>query len=82
MYDAILKFLFINISLIVWFKFKIYFYNKISEYLLKLSNKDKLDKAHENKVKREKEEKAELERLKSEMDLIQKLLLKKELNGL
>lgn len=68
LYDAILKFLFINISLIVWFKFKIYFYNKISEYLLKLSNKDKLDKAHENKVKREKEEKAELERLKSEMD--------------
>lgn len=29
---------------------------------------DKLDKAHENKLKREKEEKAELERLKSEMD--------------
>lgn len=68
LYDAILKFIFINISLIVWFKFKIYFYNKISDYLLKLSNKDKLDKAHENKVKREKEEKAELERLKPEMD--------------
>lgn len=66
--DVILKFIFINISLIVWFKFKIYFYNKISEYLLKLSNKDKLDEAHENKLKREKEEKAELERLKSEMD--------------
>ena len=29
---------------------------------------DKLDEAHENKLKREKEEKAELERLKSEMD--------------
>ena len=66
LYDLILKLIFINISLFVWFKFRMYFYNKISNYLLNSS--DKLDEAHKNKLKREKEEKAELERLKSEMN--------------
>ena len=65
LYDLILKLIFINISLFVWFKFRMYFYNKISNYLLNSS--DKLDEAHKNKLKREKEEKVELERLKSEM---------------
>lgn len=65
LYDLILKLLFINISLFVWVKFRMYFYNKISNYLLNSS--DKLEEAHKNKLKREKEEKVELERLKSEM---------------